>query len=271
MSKIEKALGKAREEHGNLPALVSVPGTVMVRERTGHPETISRMAMSESRLLSAADLSWRGIIHPGRAEDPVVQVFRELRTKISVQCQERNSVILVTGLKKGSGGSFVARNLAAAFAFDMGRTALLIDCDLKNPSVHQLIDNASGPGLTDFLDDPNIDIGAIIQPVGIARYRAIAAGGLREIPGEYFNSQNMRRLLDSIRQRYMERFIILDGPPMQDIADIQVLSGLSDFVIVVARYGRATNAQIESCLNVINPGKLLGVVFNDEPRIPGFG
>ncbi len=77
-----------------------------------------------------------------------------------------------------------------------------------------------------------------------------------------------RRLIESLRERYRERFIFLDGPPMSDIADARILSELSDYVLVVARHGRATNAQIESGLSAISSSKLLGIVFNDEPRIP---
>jgi len=310
MSKIEKALNKARRERGNLPVPVTgppagetpvpgtavvarkarrkrgnlpvpvtgstageapVPGTALVADRVGHAvsmvssETISRM--SEPQLLSAGDLLRRGIIHPERAEDPGFQVFRELRTKILQQCQGRNGVILVSGVREGSGSSFVAQNLGAAFAFDTGKTALLIDCNLKNPSMHRLTDNASLLGLTDYLENPDIDLAQIIHPVGIMRYRVIAAGGRRDIPGEYFTSPKMTRLIDSVRRRYGERFIILDGPPMSDFADVQILSELCDYVIVVARYALATKAEIENCLNAIDK-KLLGIVFNDEPRIP---
>jgi len=279
MSKIESALNKARGERGNLPVPVTgaraggtpAAGTALAVERIGHAvsiETIGRMSVSESQLLSAGDLSQRGIIHPERVDDPAVQVFRELRTKIIQQGRGQNGVILVTAVSKGSGGSFIAQNLGAAFAFDAGKTALLIDCNLKNPSVHRLIANAPAPGLTDYLENPDLDLAKIIRPVGIARLRVIAAGKRRDIPAEYFTSLTMGRLIDSVRQRYRERFIILDGPPMSDIADVQVLSELCDYVIVVARYGRVTNTQIENCLKVISDKKLLGVVFNDEPRIP---
>jgi capsular exopolysaccharide synthesis family protein len=277
MSKIEMALSKARGERGIVPfptpgagtGGTQATGTALVTDRAGHAiDTIGRMCVSESRLLSAGDLSQRGIIHTGRLEDPVVQVFRELRTKIIHQSQGQNGVILVTALNKGGGGSFVAQNLGAAFAFDAGKTVLLIDCNLKNPSVDRLIANAAVPGLTDYLENPDLDIAEIIRPVGIARYRVITAGKRREIPMEYFTSLKMRGLIDSVRQRYRERFIILDGPPMSNFADIRILSELCDYALVVARYGRATNAQIENCLNVISGKKLLGVVFNDEPRIP---
>lgn len=286
MSKIEKALNRAQEEIENqqtpdvIPASESnempLAGTALVVNRSGlavSRESIARMREDESQLLSEDERSQRDIINPNpdRANNTVVQMFRELRSKIIQQGQGRNGVILVTSVTQGSGSSFVAQNLGAAFAFDPGKTTLLIDCNLKNPCVHRLIGNSTAPGLTDYLENMDVDIAEIIHPVGISRYRAIPAGGQREIPLEHFTSPKMWHLIESVRRRYDERFVILDGPPMSDIADIRVLSELSDFVIVVARYGRATNSQIENCLNAINPGKLLGVVFNDEPRIPWFG
>ncbi len=275
MSKIEKALKKAGEDRGK-PQLVpaaakagrTAPWTALVGQQIEPLETISRMAESEHKLLGAEELWARGIIHPEQNKEPAVQVFRELRTKIVQQSQGQNAVILVAAVSRGNGASFIARNLAAAFAFDSAKTALLVDCNLGNPSVHQLIPNASLPGLADYFENPEIAVSKIIHPVGIARLRAIATGRLRENPAEYFVSMKMRRLIESLRERYRERFIFLDGPPMSDIADARILSELSDYVLVVARHGRATNAQIESGLNAISNKKLLGIVFNDEPRIP---
>jgi capsular exopolysaccharide synthesis family protein len=275
MSKIEKALKRAGDERGNLQVVPvapaggrTAPWRALLGQQIEVPETIFRMAENERKLLSAAELRERGIIHPQHTEEPAVQVFRELRTKINQQSQEQNAVILVAAVSKGNGASFIARNLAAAFAFDSAKTALLVDCNLRNPSVHQLLANALLPGLTDYFENPGMDVSKIIHPVGIARFRAISTGGLREIPAEYFVSMKMRRLIDSLRERYSERFIILDGPPMSDIADARILSELSDYVLVVARHGRATNGQIESGLSAISNKKLLGIVFNDEPRIP---
>src|SRR6266513_229869 len=267
MSKIEKALSRARAGGGNLqvvPAAGAVPstGTTVVADSAAHPETISRMAKNEMRILGAADLAQRGIIQPQHNEDSAVQVFRELRTKIVQQSQGQNAVILVTSVSKGCGGTFIAQNLGAAFAFDMGKTALLIDCNLKNPSVHKLLANASAPGLTDYFENPDLDIKQIIHPVGIARYRVITAGRRREVLEEHFTSVKMKHLMDTVRRRYRERFVIMDGPPMSHIADIRILSELADYVLVVARYARCTNTQIARCLDAIGERKLLGIVFN---------
>jgi len=273
MSKIEKALNKAREERGNLQLVPvagarPVPGTALVTDRVAHPETISRMAKNEVRLLGAGDLAQRGVIQSQRGEDPAVQVFRDLRTKIVQQSQGQNAVILVTSVSQGCGSSFIAQNLGAAFAFDMGKTALLIDCNLKSPSVHKLLANASAPGLTEYFENSDLDIKQIIHPVGIARYRVITAGKRREIIEEYFTSEKMKHLMDTLRRRYQERFIIMDGPPMSKIADIRVLSDLADWVLVVARYARSTNTQIANCLDAISEKKQIGIVFNEEPRFP---
>src|SRR5258706_992815 len=275
MSKIEKALNRARDGRGNLQVVpvgaagaTPSPGTAKAAAYSGQPTHIRGRAKGEVRLLSAGDLAQRGIIRPQPSEDSAVQVFRDLRTKLVQQSQGKNAVILVTSVSKGCGSSFIAQNLGAAFAFDMGKTALLIDCNLRSPSVYKLLANAAVPGLTEYFENPDLDIEEIIRPVGIARYRVITAGKRREILEEHFTSEKMKHLMDTLRRRYQERFIIVDGPPMSKIADIRILSDLADYVLVVARYGRSTNTQLANCLSAINDKKLLGVVFNDEPRIP---
>jgi capsular exopolysaccharide synthesis family protein len=245
-----------------------VTGTSVVTHRTAHPETIPRMATNEARMLAPGDLDQRGIIRPQHGENIAVEAFRELRTKIIQQSKGQNAVVLVTPVRRGCGGSFVSRNLAAAFAFDIGRTALLIDCNLADPSVHGLLRNAAVPGLADYLENPNLDIEKIIHPLGIARYRVITAGKRRDAPEELLSSTKLRQLMATARRRYVERFIILDGPPMSNTADIRVLSELADFVLVVTHYARTTGAEIANCVDAIGDKKLLGIVFNEEPRIP---
>ncbi|HYS70734.1 MAG TPA: hypothetical protein VEM14_10875, partial [Gemmatimonadaceae bacterium] len=165
MSKIEKALKKAGDERGNLQVVPAAPAegrtapwTALVGQQIENPETIPRMAGSERKLLDADDLWERGIIHPQHTEEPAVQVFRELRTKIIQQSEGRNAVILVAAVSEGNGGSFIARNLAAAFAFDSAKTALLVDCNLRKPTVQRLLFNVSLPGLADYFENPELDV-----------------------------------------------------------------------------------------------------------------
>src|SRR5213592_276852 len=107
MSKIEKALKRAGDERGNLQLVAAAAAggrpaswTALVGQQIENPETISRMAESERRLLSADELWKRGIIHPQHTEEPAVQVFRELRTKIIQQNHGQNAVILVVAVSR---------------------------------------------------------------------------------------------------------------------------------------------------------------------------
>lgn len=78
----------------------------------------------------------------------------------------------------------------------------------------------------------------------------------------------IRRLARSFKQRYRERYILIDAPPMTASADTQILADLCDFVVLVVPYGRVTHAQVDSCIKAIGDKKLVGVVFNDEPAPP---
>lgn len=284
MSKIEKALKRATSERSlavvrntvaaptrgssDNRALVANPQSTALDLETRTRASAAIALMREPNRKTGAELAERRIIHPEMSESPTVRAFREIRTKILQATKGRNCVLMVTSVTGQSGGTFVALNLAAAFAFDEGKTALLLDCNLRNPRTHHILESAAAPGLTDYLENPNMDVSEIIHPVGIERLRAIPAGGRRETPAEYFTSVRMKCLLDAVRTRYPERFIILDAPPMTESADMQILAELCDYVILVVPYGGVTPLQIENCVKALDRNKLLGMVFNNEPYLP---
>ncbi|GAB4507893.1 MAG: XrtA-associated tyrosine autokinase [Sulfuricaulis sp.] len=277
MSKIEKALSKARAT-GSLQVVSPQPAreetsavsnvTALIEQRASVNEAIARM--HEKSRLAKPVLDQNRIIYPDLGENGTVRAFREIRTKIIQKSQGRNCMIMVTSVTGGGGSSFVTLNLGVAFAFDAGKTALLLDCNFKNPSLHRLFGAGTFRGLTDYLENSDMDIAEIIHPVGIERLRVIPSGGRPEIPAEYFTSLKMKRLLDSIKQRYRERYILIDAPAMTHSADTQILADLCDYVVLVVPYGRVTDSQIETCVKAIGDKKLLGVVFNNEPAPPAF-
>jgi capsular exopolysaccharide synthesis family protein len=282
MSKIEKALGRARRENSlalvpagkkrseladdshDLVKAADVPAAASSRVPTS--ETIA--LMHEPEIHGRGDLAQRHIITPGTTENATVQAFREIRTRILQRTKGQNGIILVTSVDGNSGNSFVALNLGVAFAFDASRTALLLDCNLKKSSLQRLFQEENPAGITDYLEHPEMDVASIIHPIGIERLRVIPAGSRRDIPTEYFTTQKVHQLLDGIRQRYAERFVIIDAPPMTESADTQILAELADYVLLVVPYGRATGTQIDSCIKSIDSRKFLGVVFNDDPLLP---
>lgn len=232
--------------------------------RTSASHTIARMA--ETSTLATAQLERRRLIHRDESVRPLSDAFREIRTRLLSLADGQNFVTLLVAVSPRSGSSFVARNLAAAFALDEAKTSLLIDCNLRYPGQHKALGvEPSSGGLIDLLEAPELGLEQIIYQTGIPRMRLIPAGKARENGGEYFSSIPMRSALDALRGRYADRYIVLDGPAIAGSPDARILSDLADFVVVVAGYGRDTPKAISQAAANFDPGKLAGVVFNHAP------
>ncbi|HWU76426.1 MAG TPA: polysaccharide biosynthesis protein [Rhodanobacter sp.] len=255
-----------RDNDKQVGSLESIdPQTASEQESViGPGHSIARM--SESGSLAVRQLEDRRLIHREDSVRAQSDAFREIRTRLLWLGGERNFVTLVVPVSPHSGGSFVARNLAAAFAFDESKTSLLVDCNLRYPAQHKAlgIDPANG-GLIDYLEHPSIGIHSALYSTGIPRMRLIPAGKLRENSGEYFSSFRMRAVVDSLRSRYPDRYVFLDGPAIKNSPDARILSDLADFVVVVAGYGRDTSAAISQAAAIFEGDKLAGVVFNHAP------
>lgn len=216
--------------------------------------------------LSPGQLEDRRLIHRNDSMREQADAFRELRTRLLAAGGSRNFVTLVAPVRHGCGGSFVARNLAAAFAFDESKTALLVDCDARHASQQAALRiDAAGGGLMDYLGDPERNLADILYATGLPRLQLIPVGSARETTGEAFTSLRMRAMVDSLRSRHADRYLILDGPPVEGSPDARILSELADLVVLVAGYGRVTPDAIDKAVAVFAPEKIAGVVFNHRP------
>ena len=235
-----------------------------IARRAGASRSIARIV--EPHALTRVALEERRLIHRDESVRRQADAFREIRTRLLALGGDQNFITMVAPISPRSGGSFVARNLAAAFAFDEARTALLIDCDLRHPSQHTdlRVDPVNG-GLIDYLDHPAHGIEKILYHTGIPRLRLIPSGHQREMGGEYFSSFRMRAMLDSLRSRYSDRYLFLDGPAAKGSPDARILADLCDFVVLVTGSGRDTPAAIQKVVADFDSAKLAGIVLNELP------
>lgn len=274
MSKIEQALNKARglrllgsggaKSQALMAAPVQDPGQIdLVRSS----QQIAHMA--EPIRLGEGDLQRLRIISQEMEDVRVANAFRELRTRVLERSGGRNCVTLVTSIASGHGSSFVALNLAAAFSYAEGKTALLMDCNLSDPAFNDLAFPDERPGLVDFFESADTRVEEMIHPTGIHKLRVIPTGGKSEATAEYFTSIKMRQLLQSIKQRYSDRYVIVDAPPVLESADSRIVAQHCDFVLLVVPYGKVVEAQIQAAVKAIGEQKLIGVVFNDQPQFTG--
>lgn len=239
------------------------PAARLPGNRSATSRSITRMA--ESTAITTRQMQERRLIHRDDSVRPLADAFREIRTRLFAIGANQNFVTMVAAVSPGSGASFIARNLAAAFAFDEAKTALLVDCNLRHPIQHKVLGTDAEPGLIDYLDHPSIGVESILRKTGIPRLRLIPAGRSREMTGEYLSSFRMRALIDSLRSRYPDRYLFLDGPAFKGAPDARILSDLADFVILVAGYGRDSPTAISHAAASFDPNRFVGVVFNELP------
>lgn len=222
------------------------------------------LAAFESRpQLTQSQLEERALICNSPAPTPDVNAFREMRTRLLAAGAGRAFVTLVCPVGSGSGGSYVCRNLAAAFAFDEKKSAVIVDCNLYHPSQDStmLIEPTRG-GLVDYLCEPSTESSEVAYETGVPRLRLIPTGSLEKRGGEFFSSPRMRLLLDALRNRNPAPYVFLDGPAVRGAPDSQILADHADLVVLVAGYGRDTPSAIARAAAQFDPNKFAGVVLN---------
>ena len=222
-----------------------------------HPHTGDRLRIAE-RLVSlvapasfAAD-QYRGLRH----------TVERLRRESDLQ------VLAVTSPGPGDGKSVTTLNLAGALAQSPDARILVIDADLRKPSVGEYLGLGThrSPGLADALADRTLDLARIARRIDGFNLWAVPAGAPQRSPYELLNSPRLEALLAEARRQY--DCVLVDTPPFITLPDCRVIERSVDgFFIVVAAH-RTPRKMLAEVMTLLQPSKLLGVVFNADDR-PG--
>jgi len=190
----------------------------------------------------------------------LLEACRVLRSNLLFASETPVHTVLITSADPGEGKSLSAANLAAAMALD-GRRVLIMDCDLRRPSQHTLAETPLEPGLTDVLTG-KITAEAALRACEAANLWLLTAGQLPGNPPELLGSEKFRSLLETMKLRF--DLIVLDSPPAISLADAQVLSTLTDGVIIVVAADTTPRARVQRAERLFRHvgARLLGTVFN---------
>lgn len=197
-------------------------------------------------------------------DNRVAEQFKMLRTLIFNRTRSQGwSTIQVTGFDAGEGKSLIATNLAISIARDSRQTTLLVDLDFRNPSIHTLLGlDQEVRGLTSFFADEAGLEEILINP-GIEKLTVLPAGGRVLQAPELMGSSRMEALVKELKERYEDRYIIFDTPPMNGFPDALVFSEYVDSIIMVARAGHTSRISVENAMGMVPREKVLGLIFND--------
>ncbi len=195
----------------------------------------------------------------GASHTPLAEEFRQLRTNVQVYALDRQrKSILVTSATAGEGRTTTVCNLGLTMA-KAGARVVVVDADLRSPSIARYLGVPGTPGLTDVLE-VGLPVEAAVRPVG-QMLDALPSGLCPPNPSELLGSQQMADLLATLRERY--DVVLIDTSPLLPVTDAAVLAQRVDAVLVVTREGRTDVQDVQAAREALGvaSGKVLGSVL----------
>ena len=249
------------------PAPVPAPEPVLVRDIVpGAPSvqtTTPATAVPASDAIQSYTVRLNPVLVAGLAPKSLAaEQYRQLRTRLShAEGASTLRTVLITSPQKGEGKSVTAANLALTMAQELQRRVILVEADLRKPSLQNLFGLPPGPGLAEYLSGA-VELKDVMRFLPDHNLTVIHAGSAPTNPAELLGSTAMRRLLDQLRTRYDR--VLLDTPPVLPLADVAVLAPLVDGTLMVVRAGVTPKPAIENALRAFDSSRLLGVVLNES-------
>ena len=269
MPKHYEALQRAEQERRRkasgvdvpLPAAVSFEGAAAPVTRARRPGLFAgffRNRRSES-VEGASEANKRRIalLQP---DSYVAEQYRSLRGRIDALASQRPlKTLAVTSANSGEGKSTCSVNLAVVTAMSVGRSVLLIDCDLRRPKVHWTLGLHPQVGLAEvLLNQATLD--EAIQKLDGINLDVLPVRSIPSNPSELLASPEMRRLLEDVAGRYDR--IILDTPACLGLPDAKSVSEICDGLVMVVRAGVTPQQEVQAALDILDRRRVVGLVLN---------
>lgn len=193
----------------------------------------------------------------------VTEQFRRLRTHI-IKPGVTNSpkIILISSAMSGEGKSLIAINLAIIIAVELHSHALLIDCDLRNPSISRWFGMSEKKGLSNYLIGEG-DIPDLLVKTSVDKLTLMCGGTVQDNPVELIGSDKMKTLIQDLKARYDDRYIILDSSPLLATTEPTVLNEMADAILLVVKSGETPRETVQQALKLVDKSKVMGVILNN--------
>jgi len=271
MSTIEKALAKQKlaKKELNDPVqehLVDTPPTAPV-------ETTNSSSNNDVLELDKSELEKRGFLIDNGTRKSIKDEFRQIKRKLignafgaASKTLNHSNLVMVSSSKPNEGKTFVSINLALSIALEQDKTVLLIDADVLRPSVNRELGFGPVPGLVEYLLGQKNDISEILYSTNIDKLKIIPAGEPHHLSNELLASDRMEALAKELAERYPDRIVIFDCPPLIGVTETLVLANLMGQALVVIEESKTQLADIKAATENLNEDLALGLVLNKAIR-----
>lgn len=186
-----------------------------------------------------------------RPQSIVAEQYRVAATRLDLlDPGASNQVVLITSAMKGEGKTSTSANIAYTLARDLDEPTLVIDCDFKCPNLHRVLGLNQAPGVAEYFSGTNRLLESCLQKIPDLPLWCMTVGDVGRYPVPLAKLQNLSSMLELMTSRY--RFIILDAPPVLPLADVNVLTGLAQIVLMVVRSGVTPKDAVQKAVEMIH-------------------
>jgi len=196
---------------------------------------------------------------------PITEQYRTVRTNLQFSSVDQDlQTMLLTSAGPGEGKSMTSANLAVVYA-QQGKKVLLIDADLRKPTIHYTFRLDNLRGLSNALVG-NMSLQEIVSPSDVGNLDLISCGPIPPNPSELLGSKRMKELVREAKQAY--DIIIFDTPPVLAVTDAQILANLCDGVVLVVRSKKTEFDAADKAIELLQSAnaKILGTILNDRDK-----
>lgn len=189
--------------------------------------------------------------------------FKILRTNLLFpESGKPAKTILVTSAAPGDGKSFISANLAVSLALDHDRKVLLIDADVRRAAIHNIFGlNGFEKGICNFLTE-RVPLASLLVRTSLKNLFILPAGQMTHDPAQLQSLEKLPKLFEELSANFGDYFIVIDSPPPKLAAETGVLARLVDRIVIVMKSGVTKREYIEETIELVDKGKIAGIVFN---------
>lgn len=264
MSRIEKAIELAVQQRQGQSPTSSLPQAETALDQEGPYgvfDSIPRPEIDSPFLVTARD-----------DNSPAAEQYRKLKSAIVklAQLGKFDKSLMVTSAIGGEGKTLTSLNLAITLAQEFDHTVLLVEADIRRPTVLKYLGMEAAVGLTDCVLD-GLDVGEVLVKTGIGKLTILPAGRPVPNPVELFSSNRTQQLLAEIKNRYNDRFVIVDTTPILPFAEPQFIANAVGGVLFVVREGYSPLDKVNRALALLKNHNLLGIVCNGMSQVAALG
>ncbi|MGB7816907.1 MAG: CpsD/CapB family tyrosine-protein kinase [Methylotenera sp.] len=263
MEKIKDALEKAKIQGSNKGSASTANQNKTFNKLSKNDDELKSIVYNKANTvkLDSEHLENNRIVAHNN-DNPISSIFDSLRTQVLQKMEENNwRTIAIISPTPEAGKTVVAINLAISIAQQPQKTAMLVDFDLRRPSVAQYLGIKREKSINNFLLG-DADLSEIIVNPGIPRLTIVPTNRPVNQSSETLSSNSIRKLIIELKERYDSRIVIFDLPPILNADDAMVLLPQVDCVLVVVGNGQHTEFEIAETMRLLTKSNILGVVVN---------